>query len=127
MAHGGQGYNATTSKDMTQYFVNFPSDQLRFWAELESERIFRPVLRQFYQERDVVQEERRMRVEDDPGGKLYELLLDNAFATSPYRWSTIGKAEDIQRLLRKDAKRFQEVYYDPKNAVGVIVGHFLDR
>ena len=123
MEHGGVGYNATTSKDMTQYFVSLPSDQLRFWAEIESQRIFKPVLRQFYSERDVVLEERRMRVDDNPGGQLYEALIEAAFEISPYRWSTLGPADNIRRLTRQDAFLFWKNYYSPANAVGVLVGN----
>jgi predicted Zn-dependent peptidase len=124
MERGGADLNATTSKDLTQYFVKLPADQLEFWATLESQRIFKPVLRQFYQERNVVLEERRMRVDDSPSGQLYELLIQNAFSEGPYQWSTIGNADDIRRLTRQDAQAFFERYYTPKNAVGTIVGNF---
>jgi len=122
LEHGGTGYNATTSKDTTQYFVSLPSDQLMFWAQLESQRIFKPILREFYQERDIVMEERRMRVDDSPEGQLYEKLLQYAFQKSPYRWPTIGHAEDIRRFTRKEATNFLKRYYCPANAVGVLVG-----
>ncbi len=122
MENGGEDLNATTSKDMTSYFVNLPSDKIRFWAEIESERIFKPVFREFYEERDVVLEERRMRVDNNPDGRLYEKFLETAFTTSPYHWPTIGSAEDVETLTRKDLEEFWRRTYDPENAVGAIVG-----
>ncbi len=121
---GGADYNATTSKDMTSYFVSLPSDKLRFWAEIESERIFKPVFREFYEERDVVLEERRMRVDNDPDGKLYEIFLRTAFEKSPYRWPTIGLSEDLLKLSGPDLEKFWKKYYHPSRAVGVLVGKF---
>ena len=120
--HGGVDYNATTSKDMTSYFVNLPSEQFNFWAQFESDRIFRPVFREFYEERDVVMEERRMRVEDDPDGKLYEAFLDTAFEKSPYKWPTIGTWKDLKTLTRTDLEEFWRRYYQPSNVVLAIVG-----
>ncbi len=120
--HGGVDYNATTSKDMTSYFVNLPSDQLSFWAEFESVRIFQPIFREFYEERDVVMEERRMRVEDDPDGKLYEAFLQTAFEKSPYRWPTIGTWKDIKSLTRTDLESFWRRFYRPDNVVVALVG-----
>jgi len=124
LENGGNDQNATTSKDMTSYFISLPSDKLRFWAELESERIFRPVFREFYEEKDVVLEERRMRVDNDPDGRLYEAFLAAAFEKSPYHWPTIGKEEDILRLTVRDLESFWKKYYHPSNAIGVLVGKF---
>lgn len=122
MENGGENLNATTSKDLTSYFVNLPSGKVRFWAEIESERIFKPVFREFYEERDVVLEERRMRVDNSPDGRLYEKFLEAAFTTSPYHWPTIGSAKDVETLTRKDLEEFWKRTYDPANAVGAIVG-----
>lgn len=119
---GGNDQNATTSKDMTSYFVSLPAEKLRDWAELESERIFKPVFREFYEERDVVLEERRMRVENNPDGRLYEAFLKTAFTKSPYRWPTIGLTDDILQLSVRDLRKFWQRYYHPSNAVGVLVG-----
>jgi predicted Zn-dependent peptidase len=124
LENGGNDQNATTSKDMTSYFVSMPSDKLRSWAELESERIFRPVFREFYEEKDVVLEERRMRVDNDPDGRLYEAFLAAAFEKSPYRWPTIGKEEDLLRLTVRDLRGFWQKYYHPSNGVGLLVGRF---
>ncbi len=122
--NGGDDYNATTSKDMTSYFVSLPSDKLKFWATMESERIFKPVFREFYEEKDVVLEERRMRVDNDPDGLLYEALLEKAFEKSPYRWPTIGHEKDLLGLTIKDLEAFFRRYYTPSRAVGTLVGNF---
>lgn len=124
MENGGLNQNATTNKDMTSYFVSLPSDKLRFWAETESERIFHPIFREFYEEKEVVREERRMRVENDPDGRLHEALLEAAFDKSPYRWPTIGYDEDLVKLTVQDLKAFWKKYYHPSNAIGVLVGRF---
>ena len=89
---------------------------------LESQRFMYPVLREFYSERDVVAEERRMRVDDDPEGRLYEQLLATSIQAHPYRVSIVGWMSDVQRVTAEDAMRFRSRYYAPGNAVGVLVG-----
>ncbi|MBI2083014.1 MAG: insulinase family protein [Deltaproteobacteria bacterium] len=121
---GGKGFNASTSKDITSYMVSFPTDQLEFWATIESERIFRPNFSDFDKEREVILEERRMRVEDDPDGRLYEELLLRAFKDTPYEWPTIGLAEDLRKVTQEDLKEFWGRHYHPDQAVGVLVGNF---
>ncbi len=121
---GGVDYNASTSKDLTTYHVSFPSDRLSWWAALESERIFSPVFREFDQEKSVVLEERRLRIENDPDGKLFEALLGSVFQGTPYGWPTIGTAEDLKKLSEQDLKNFWRKHYHPENAVGALVGQF---
>lgn len=121
---GGEDDNASTSKDTTTYQISFPSDRLRFWAEIEAERIFHPVFREFEQEKKVVMEERRMRVEDDPDGRLYEELIRKAFAGTPYEWPTIGRPGDLQNLTEQDLVDFYRRHYQPSSAVAVLVGKF---
>jgi predicted Zn-dependent peptidase len=82
-ASGGVGLNAGTGEDSTNYFYNFPRNRLELWFLLESQRFYDPVFREFYKERDVVREERRMRVESNPQGLLVESLLSTAFAAHP--------------------------------------------
>ena len=77
--------NAGTGEDSTNYFYNFPRNRLELWFLLESQRFYDPVFREFYKERDVVREERRMRVESSAQGQLAEALLATAFAAHPYR------------------------------------------
>lgn len=119
---GASGLNATTGKEHTTYFVNFPNTQLEFWAWIESERILNPVMRQFYKERDVVMEERRMRYEDKPSGKLYEGLLGVAYLEHPYRNPVIGYKEDLNTLLASKTLAFQKRFYVPSNMVVSVVG-----
>lgn len=125
---GGSGFNATTDKELTNYFVELPTNALEFWCWIESERILRPVMRQFYQERDVVMEERRMRYDDDPQGQLYERLLGTAFKVHPYRNPVIGYKEDLSRLTASGTDAFRRMYYVPANIVVSLVGDIdLDR
>src|SRR5258707_4212001 len=100
--NGGAGFNAGTASDTTTYFYSLPSNRAELWFLLQSEWFRRPVFREFYKERDVVREERRMRVESDTQGKLQELLLSTAFMAHPYR-NMIGWASEIERLRAKDA------------------------
>ena len=120
--HGAVGMNATTDTELTRYFVNLPRSAFEFWCAMESGRLLRPVMRQFYQERDVVLEERRMRYDDDPSGKLYELLLGTVFRTHPYRNPVIGYRFDVQRLTASDVEEFRRQYYVPSNIVIGLVG-----
>jgi predicted Zn-dependent peptidase len=119
---GGQGYNATTSKDLTTYMVSFPVDRLEFWASLEAERIFRPLFRDFDKEREVILQERRMRIDNDPDGKLYEAFIEKAFQGTPYEWPTIGYAKDLRALTQDDLDTFWKRHYFPAGSVGVLVG-----
>ncbi len=121
---GGLRMNATTSQDLTSYFIALPSSELDFWMKTEAERIFEPVFREFYRERDVVLEERRSRVVDDPGGAFYTAILAASFTESPYGRPTIGYEEDILTLTRTKAENFFKSHYHPDKAVGVIVGRF---
>lgn len=119
---GGVGLNATTSKELTNYFIRLPKSSFEFWCWLESERLRDPSYRQFYKERDVVMEERRMRYENDPGGKLYEALLKNAFSVHPYKNPVIGYEEEVSRLTPSDVQQLYEQFYVPSNIVVSIVG-----
>ena len=101
--NGGVGMNASTAQDSTNYFYNFPRNRLELWFLLESQRFYDPVFREFYKERDVVREERRMRVESSPQGKLVEALLATAFEAHPYRNSPAGWASDIENFRLPEA------------------------
>ncbi len=119
---GATGMNATTGTELTRYYVSMPRSAFEFWCSMESERILHPVMRQFYQERDVVGEERRMRYEDDPGGKLYENLLAAAFRAYPYRNPVIGYEFDLRKLTATMVEDFHSQYYSPDNMVLSLVG-----
>jgi len=121
-ANGGEGLNASTAEDQTLYFYNFPSNRIELWFLLESERFLHPVFREFYKERDVVREERRMRTESSPVGKLVEQLLATSFAAHPYKTSPIGWASDIENLREPEAETYFKRYYVPANLTMAIAG-----
>jgi len=120
--NGASGLNASTSTDLTSYVVSLPSNRLELWCALESARLRDPVLREFYSERDVVMEERRMRIDNQPQGKLYEQLLLTAFQAHSYRAPTVGWMPDLEHLTRPQAAEFRSAYYVPNNAVATLVG-----
>ena len=119
---GGVGLNAQTSTDATVYFYSFPSNKLELWMSLESERFLEPVFREFYKEKDVILEERRMRTENSPIGQMIEAFLDAAFNVHPYRRPVIGYDKDIRNLTREDVQQFFETYYVPSNLTIAVVG-----
>ena len=121
-SEGGEGMNASTSWDETEYFYSFPVNRLELWAYLESERFLHPVLRQFYKERNVVIEERRMRVDSDPEGRLFEQFAEEAFAAHPYHRPTVGWISDLNSFSATDAQNFFDKYYVPSNMVIAVVG-----
>ncbi len=121
---GGTFLNAWTGADMTAYIVTLPSNKLELFLWLESDRMSNPVMREFYTERDVVAEERRMRYEDSPYGRYYETLFASFYEAHPYRIPTIGYSSDIMQLTRDDAFNHFNQYYVPNNAFMVLIGDF---
>ena len=119
---GAHGLNAGTSNDFTFYQVDLPRNRFEFWARMESERINAPVLREFYTEREVVKEERRMRTEDSPEGRLRELLMGQAFLAHPYGRPVVGWTSDLYALKRTEVQEFYRRYYAPNRAAIVLVG-----
>lgn len=119
---GGVALNAFTGADVTGYFYALPANKIELFCYLESERFLHPVFREFYEERDVVMEERRMRTESRPVGRLFEQFVVTAFTAHPYHHPVIGYASDIQSYTMTDAKEFFEAYYVPSNMVTAIVG-----
>lgn len=119
---GGVGLNAQTSSDATIYFYSFPANKLELWMSLESDRFLDPVFREFYKEQQVILEERRMRTDNSPIGKMIEAFLDKAFQTHPYRRPVIGYDEDIRNLTRADVQEFFETYYVPSKLTIAVVG-----
>jgi predicted Zn-dependent peptidase len=120
--NGGEDMNAFTSYDETAYHYSLPENRLELWAYLESDRFLHPVLREFYKERDVVIEERRMRVDSNPFGRLLEQFTSAAFAAHPYHRPTIGWISDLNHFSATDAQRFFDKYYVPSNMVIAIAG-----
>lgn len=120
---GGVGLNATTSTEATKYFYSFPSNKLELWMSLESERFLNPELRrEFYKEKDVILEERRMRVDNSPIGQMIEKFNDTAFEKHPYKRPVIGYDKDIRNLTTEDVQQFFETYYAPSNLTAAVVG-----
>jgi len=120
--NGAQFLNASTGNDLTNYFFSLPSNRSRLWFILESDRIRNPVLREFYSEREVVMEERRLRVETQPGGLLREEFLQAAFRAHPYGRPVVGVASEIQTVTRRSAQEYFQRFYGPNNAVVAVVG-----
>jgi len=120
--NGGEDLNANTSDDETNYFYSFPENRLELWAYLESERFLHPVMREFYKERNVVIEERRMRVDSNPIGRLLEQFTTAAFQAHEYHRPTIGWMSDLNSFSATDAKTFFDEYYIPSNMVVTVVG-----
>jgi len=120
--NGGEDLNANTSDDETNYFYSFPENRLELWAYLESERFLHPVMREFYKERNVVIEERRMRTDSNPIGRLLEQFTTAAFQAHEYHRPTIGWMSDLNSFSATDAKRFFDEYYIPSNMVVTVVG-----
>ena len=118
---GESGMNAMTSTDYTGYVVSLPANRLESWMIIESDRFKNAVLREFYRERSVVMEERRMG-ESDPNRLMWETLFTNAFAAHPYHNPTIGWMDDLKRLTRTDADQFFQTFYAPNNATLAVVG-----
>jgi len=121
-SNGTRGTNAFTNWDETAYFYSLPANRVQLWAYLESERFLHPVMREFYKERDVVMEERRMRTDSQPIGRLVEQFLGASFASYPYHRPTIGYFSDLNYFSATDAKVFFDQYYVPANMVVAIVG-----
>src|SRR5580692_3506192 len=121
-SEGGEGMNAFTDYDETGYHYSFPINRLELWAYLESERFLHPVMRQFYKERNVVMEERRMRTDSDPMGRLLEQFTQEAFAAHPYHRPTIGWISDLNSFSATDAQKFFDTYYIPSNMVVAVAG-----
>ena len=123
-AAGGSGMNAFTHFDMTAYHINVPANRLEFWCWMESERLLRPVFREFYAERDVVFEERRMRTEATPTGMAEETFNAMFWESSPYSWPIVGWPSDIPAISKAQADEFYRVFYAPQNLTLILVGSF---
>jgi predicted Zn-dependent peptidase len=122
--NGGEFLNASTNEDLTVYFMRLPKNKLELWAWLESDRLLNPVFREFYSERDVVFEERRLRIESTPLGKFDEQFNSIFWEAHPYRWPVVGWASDIPMYTLQQAKDYFATYYAPNNVTGVLVGDF---
>ncbi len=122
--NGAEGLNAGTSEDWTVYFVRVPANRIELWSWLESDRLINPVFREFYSERDVVYEERRMRTESTPLGKYDEAFNALFWEASPYKWPVVGWPSDVSSITKAQADAYFGTYYAPNNLTGVLVGDF---
>ena len=123
-AAGASGMNAGTNQDFTVYFINVPSNKLELWFWMESDRLLSPVFREFYAERDVVAEERRLRIDSTPIGRIEEQFDAMFWTASPYGWPVIGWPSDIARITREEALQYFAVNYAPNNLTACLVGDF---
>lgn len=121
---GGSGMNAFTGYDQTFFFINVPSNKFELWAWMESDRLNDSVFREFYAERDVVHEERRLRTESTPTGVFQEQFDSMFWMSSGYSWPVIGWTSDLNSYTMEEALRYWDLYYRPNNLVGVVVGDF---
>lgn len=119
---GGSGLNASTNSDYTQYFISLPVNRFELWCLVESERMKDAVLREFYTERSVVQEERKQAVEANPMRQLAEMFISAAYIAHPYGHPIVGWASDINSITLEEAAEFKSKYYVPNNCVISIVG-----
>jgi predicted Zn-dependent peptidase len=120
--NGGDNVNASTGQDLTTYNVSLPSNKIELWARIEADRMTEPVFREFYSERNVVMEERKMRIESEPNGQLYEQFLATAFIAHPYRRPILGWPSDMRFLSLEYTEVFFKRYHAPNNTVIAVVG-----
>jgi predicted Zn-dependent peptidase len=120
--NGGTGLNASTSYDWTRYFVELPANKVELFMWLESDRFLNPVFREFYPEREVVKEERRMRYDSQPTGPIMEAFEAQFWMSHPYKWPVIGWMPDIDQYTYSDAQKYYETHYVPENCTAIFVG-----
>jgi predicted Zn-dependent peptidase len=121
---GGSGMNAFTSHDLTCYFITVPANKLELWAWMESDRLHDSVFREFYSERDVVHEERRLRTDSTPTGRFQEQFDSLFWQSCGYAWPVIGWPSDLNSYTFEQAMDYWNVYYRPGNLFGIVVGDF---
>lgn len=123
-AAGASGMNATTTQDFTLYYITVPANKLELWFWMESDRLKNPVFREFYTERDVVGEERRLRIDSTPTGRLDEQFDAIFWNSSPYHWPVVGWPTDLHAITREEAQAYFDLNYAPNNIAACLVGDF---
>jgi predicted Zn-dependent peptidase len=121
---GASGMNAGTSEDFTIYFITVPANKLELWFWMESDRLLNPVFREFYAERDVVHEERRLRTESTPTGKFREQFNAMFWESHPYSWPVVGWPSDLRVISKQQADDYYATFYAPNNLTAALVGNF---
>jgi zinc protease len=126
-SNGGTN-NANTSEDRTYYFEVFPSNNLELGLWMESERLMHPVINQIGvdTQNEVVKEEKRLRVDNQPYGSIFAEVKKNLFTNHPYRWSTIGSMEHLDAAKLEEFQAFNKKFYSPNNSVLVVAGDLND-
>lgn len=122
--NGGAGLNAGTAEDVTMYYVQLPSNKLELFFWLEADRMVNGIMREFYIERDNVREERRLRTESTPTGRLDEQFDAMFWQAHPYGVPVIGWASEVESITAQDVRDFYKLYYAPNNVKMVLVGDF---
>ena len=122
-ANGGE-HNANTTQDRTFYYEEFPSNQLELALWMESERMLHPVINEegVKTQNEVVKEEKRLRIDNQPYGHLVEEIFDRLFVVHPYRWQPIGSMADLDAAKLDEFKAFFKKFYTPNNAVLSVSG-----
>ncbi|HQL48275.1 MAG TPA: pitrilysin family protein, partial [Holophaga sp.] len=120
---GAPNTNAFTSNDVTAYILTIPANRLEFWAWMESDRLNTPVFREFYAERDVVNDERRLS-EARPTGRFEEAFQSVVWQAHPYSWPVVGWGSDISTITRAELTDFFKRNYAPNNVTLSLVGGF---
>jgi predicted Zn-dependent peptidase len=123
MKNGGTGLNASTSQETTGYYVTLPSNKVELQMLMESDRMMNARFREFYSEKDVIMEERRLS-ENQPGYLFGEQVQAAFYTASPYHWDVIGWMDDLKKMTKEDLVAFHDTYYVPNNAVAIYVGDF---
>jgi len=123
MKNGGTGLNASTGNENTGYYVTLPSNKVELQMLLESDRMLNAYFREYYSEKDVIMEERRLS-ENRPGYFFSEQVNAAFYAASPYHWDVIGWMDDLRKVTKADLIDFHNRYYVPNNAVAIYVGDF---
>jgi predicted Zn-dependent peptidase len=121
--NGGSGVNASTGGENTGYYVTMPSNKVELQMFIESDRMMNAIFREFYSEKDVIMEERRLS-ENRPGYFFGEQVNAAFYAASGYHWDTIGWMDDLQKVTKTDLIEFHNKFYVPNNAVAIYVGDF---
>jgi len=121
MKNGGTALNASTGNENTGYYVTLPSNKVELQMLLESDRMLHAYFREFYSEKDVIMEERRLS-ENRPGFFFDEQVNAAFYAASPYHWDVVGWMDDIRKITKADLVNFHNRYYVPNNAVAIYVG-----
>ena len=121
MNNGSRMLNAGTSYDGTFYFAALPSNRLELWMLMESDRMANSTFREFYSEKEVVMEERRMS-ENEPEDVLYEAFMSTAYSACPYKNPILGWMSDIEHTTRQDLADYYRARYGPNNATAIVVG-----